>query len=250
MAMGFQEGLATPFRGFAHLRRHPHLWPFVIPAALVNVLITGAALLVLVLVAVALVAWVHPMFGDGVWAIVLEVIVIAAVVLVVLGLTLVCWLLMQNIIAGHLLSKLAERVERDLGIDEGAIASVPFRRQVIDGALDTGLLLSINGAGFLIQLVPGIGTVVGVPLVFIGDAWVLGSDFLAHPLNLRGRTFAERQRFLRRHGRVTVGIGAVVVPLGLIPIVGGLVTACTVIGAVLLYRELEEESASPHDPNA
>ncbi len=240
MAIGFQRGLATPFRGFSHLRRHPHLWPFVIPAALVNVLITGAALLVLVLVAVALVAWVHPMFGDGVWAILLEVIVVAAVVLVVLGLTLVCWLLMQNIIAGHLLSKLAERVERDLGIDEGAIASVPFRRQVIDGGLDTGLLVSINAAGFLIQLVPGIGTVVGVPLVFIGDAWVLGSDFLAHPLNLRGRTFGERQRFLRRHARVTVGIGTVVVPLGLIPVVGGLVTACTVIGAVLLYRELED----------
>lgn len=250
MTSRFQRGLATPFRGFKHLRAHPHLWPFVIPAALVNVLITGAALVVLVLVAFALVAWVHPMFGEGVWAVVLEVIVIVAVVLVVLALTLICWMLMQNIIAGHLLSKLAERVERDLGIDDGEIASVPFRRQVIDGGLDTGLLLTINTAGFLIQLIPGIGTVIGVPLVFIGDAWVLGSDFLAHPLNLRGQTFTQRQTYLRKHAHETVGIGAVVAPLGLIPVVGGLVTACAVIGAVLLYRELEEEPASPRDPNA
>ena len=169
MSTRFQRGLSTPFRGFAYLREHKHLWPYVLPAALVNVLITGVALAVLVLVAVALVAWVHPMFGSGTWAIVLEVIVIAAVVLVVLGLTLVCWMLMQNIIAGHLMSKLAERVEKDLGIADGEIASVRFRRQVVDGGLDTGLLLGINLVGFAIQLVPGVGTVVGVPMVFIGD---------------------------------------------------------------------------------
>ncbi|XAM00692.1 EI24 domain-containing protein [Phycisphaeraceae bacterium D3-23] len=247
MASGFKRGFATPFRGFSYLREHRHLWPFVLPAALVNVLITGAALAVLVLVAVGLVAWVHPMFGDGLWAVVLEVVVVAAVVVVVLGLTLLCWLLMQNIIAGHLMSKLAERVERDLGIEDGVIASVPFGRQVIDGGLDTGLLLSINSAGLVVQVVPVIGTVLGVAMVFLGDAWVLGSDFLAHPLNLRGRTFGDRQRFLRRHWRETVGVGAAVAPLGLIPIVGGLVAACTVIGAVLLYRDLETADAQGTD---
>jgi len=240
MSTRFQRGLSTPLRGFTYLRERKHLWPYVLPAALVNVLITGAALLVLVLVAVALVAWVHPMFGEGVWAIVLEVLVIAAVAVVVLGLTLVFWMLMQNIIAGHLLSKLAQRVEQDLGIDEGVIASVPFRRQVVDGGLDTGLLLGINLAGMAVQLIPGVGTLVGVPLVFIGDAWVLGSDFLAHPLNLRGKTFSERQAFLRKHSHETVGIGAVVAPLGLIPVLGGLVTCCAVVGAVQLYRELEQ----------
>lgn len=244
MSTRFQRGLSTPFRGFAYLREHRHLWPFVLPAALVNVLITGAALVVLVLVAIVLVAWVHPMFGSGVWAIVLEVLVIAAVVGVVLGLTLVCWMLMQNIIAGHLMSKLAQRVEKDLGIDEGAIASVPFRRQVIDGGLDTGLLLGIHTAGLAVQFIPGVGTLVGVPMVFVGDAWVLGSDFLAHPLNLRGKTFRQRQAFLRKHAHEAVGIGAVVAPLGLIPLVGGLVAACAVIGAVLLYRELEAEDNS------
>lgn len=247
MSSRIQRGLATPFRGFSHLRRYPHLWPFVIPAALVNLFITGAALAVLVLVAVALVVWVHPMFGGGFWAVVLEVVVIAAVALIVLGLTLVCWVLMQNIIAGHLLSKLAERVEHDLGIDPGAIASVPFRRQVTDGLLDTGLILTINIAGFLVQFIPGIGTLVGVPLVFLGDAWVLGSDYLAHPLNLRGRTFGERQKYLRAHTPETIGIGAVVLPLGLVPVLGGLVSACTVIGAVLLYREMEQEDAPPRD---
>ncbi|MEM9415918.1 MAG: EI24 domain-containing protein [Planctomycetota bacterium] len=243
MASDFQRGFATPFRGFSYLRKHQHLWPFVLPAALVNVFITGAALAVLVVVAIILVAWVHPMFGDGFWAVVLEVVVIAAVVVVVLGLTLLCWMLMQNIIAGHLMSKLAERVERDLGVDADTIASVPFARQVTDGVLDTGLLLAINTTGLLIQFIPGVGAVIGVPLVFIGDAWVLGSDFLAHPLNLRGRTFSDRQRFLRRHWRETVGVGSAVAPLGLIPVLGGLVAACTVVGAVLLYRELEAEDA-------
>lgn len=241
MASGFQRGFATPFRGFSYLRERRHLWPFVLPAALVNVFITGAALAVLVLVAIVLIAWVHPMFGGGLWAVVLEVVVIAAVVVFVLGLTLLCWLLMQNIIAGHLMSKLAERVERELGVEDGTLASVPFRRQVIDGGLDTVMLLSINGAGLLIQFVPVVGTVVGVPLVFLGDAWVLGGDFLAHPLNLRGQTFGERQRFLRRHWRETVGVGSAVVPLGLVPVVGGLVAACAVVGAVLLHRELAAE---------
>lgn len=244
MSTRFQRGLSTPLRGFVYLRERKHLWPYVLPAALVNVLITGAALLVLVLVAIALVTWVHPMFGGGAWAVVLEVLVIVAVVLVVLGLTLVCWMLMQNIIAGHLMSKLAQRVEKDLGIGEGVIASVPFRRQVVDGGLDTGLLLGIHAAGFAAQLIPGVGAVVGVPMVVIADAWVLGSDFLAHPLNLRGKTFGERQAFLRRHAHETVGIGAVVAPLGLVPLLGGLVACCAVVGAVELYRELEAADGS------
>ncbi|MFN3166925.1 MAG: EI24 domain-containing protein [Phycisphaeraceae bacterium] len=241
----FLRGTRAPFDGFAYLRRHPSLWPFVLPAALVNVFITGAALLVLVLLAIVLINYVVPMFGDGFWQTVLMVLVIVAVVAVVVGLTVVCWLLMQNIISGHLLSKLAERVEHQLGLGEDAIRPVPFVRQVTDGVYDTALVLGIHGAAFAIQFVPVLGAAVGVPAALAADAYVFGSDFINHPLNLRGMSFKERRAFIRRHTAETVGVGAVTLPLGLIPVVGGLVMACSVIGAVRLYRELSERVDQP-----
>jgi len=238
----FLRGARVPFDGFAYLRKHPTLWPFVLPAALVNVFITGAALVVLVLLAIVLINWVVPMFGDGFWQTVLMVLVIVAVVAVVVGLTIVCWLLMQNIISGHLLSKLAERVEKQLGLGEDEINAVPFVRQVTDGVYDTALVLGIQGAAFAVQFVPGIGTLVGVPAALAADAYVFGSDFLNHPLNLRGMSFKERRAFIRKHTAETIGVGALSLPLGLIPLVGGLVMACSVIGAVRLYRELSEKA--------
>lgn len=243
----FLRGTRVPFDGFAYLRKHPSLWPLVLPAALVNVFITGAALLVLVMLAVVLVGYVHPMFGEGFWQWVFEILVIIAIIVVVVGLTIVCWLLMQNIIGGHLLSKLAERVERQLGLAEDQIAPVPFSRQVKDGVYDTTLVLGIHGLAFAAQFVPVVGTMVAVPAALMADAYVFGSDFLNHPMNLRGMTFAQRRAMIRKHLPETVGIGVMTLPLGLIPIVGGLVMAGSVIGAVLLYRELSDQQATATD---
>lgn len=242
------RGLRVPFTGFAYLRQHPALWPFVLPAALVNVLITGVALAVLIVAWVLLVGWVLPMFGEGVWQTLLKVLVLISTVMVVVGLTVLFWLLMQNVIAGHLLSKLAERVEAKLGLKPGEIASVPFAWQVRDGAVDTAVVAGIHGSAFALQFLPVVGTLVGVPAALLADALVFGSDFMSHPLKLRGMSFAQRRAFIRRHLSETMGIGMVTLPLGLVPVLGGFVTAAALVGTVLLHRELAEAAGPAQQP--
>ncbi|MEM9020118.1 MAG: EI24 domain-containing protein [Planctomycetota bacterium] len=235
------RGLRVPLQGFAFLREHPALWPYLLPAGLVNVLITGVALAVLIAAAVLLIDGVVPQFGEGWWQTTLMVLTVVGIAALVIGATVVCWLLLQNIIAGHLLSKLAERVERELGIDEGQITSVPFVWQVRDGALDTGLVLAIHSVAFVVGLVPVIGTVVGFVAAFGADALVMGFDMMGHPMKLRGKTFTQRRAFVREHLPETMGIGVVTLPLGLVPVVGGFVAAFSLVGTVLLYRELAGE---------
>ena len=234
------RGLSVPFAGLAYLRKHPKLWPYLLPAALVNVLITGFALAVLIVAAVVLWGWVLPAFGEGWWQATLMVLAIVGIAAVVIGITMACWMLFQNIIAGHLLSKLAARVERELGIEDGRIASVPFVWQVKDGALDTALVVGIHGTAFVIGLIPVLGTLAGLFAALAADALVMGNDFMGHPMKLRGMAFSERRDFVRRHLPETMGIGLVTLPLGIVPVVGGFVAAFSLVGTVLLYRELVE----------
>lgn len=240
----FVRGLKVPLDGFAYVRRHPRLWPFLLPAALVNVLITGFALAILIITTILLVSWVAPVFGDGAWQTFLLVLTIVGVAAVVIGLTFVFWILFQNIIAGHLLSKLAERVEMQLGIDKDQLTSVPFSWQVKDGAIDTAMVVGIHGVAFMLQFIPLLGTLVGLFAAVSADALILGNDFLSHPMKLRGQRFAQRRDFVRRHLPETFGIGAVTLPLGLIPIFGGFVSAMSLVGTVRLYRELIEADAA------
>lgn len=234
------RGLRVPLEGVAYLRQHPTLWPYLLPAALVNVLITGVALAVLIVAAVVLWGWVAPAFGEGWWQTTLMVLAIVGIAAVGVGITMVCWMLFQNIIAGHLLSKLAERVEKQLGIEDGQIASVPFVWQVKDGLLDTALVVGIHGTAFVIGLIPVLGTLAGFFAAVAADALVMGNDFMGHPMKLRGMTFSERKAFVRRHLPETMGIGLVTLPLGLVPVVGGFVAAFSLVGTVRLYRELAE----------
>lgn len=70
-------------------------------------------------------------------------------------------------------------------------------------------------------------------------------DYFDFPLSLRGKRRQEKREFTRRHRAHTLGLGATVFMVSFVPVVGSLILATAAVGAVLLYRRLEPQSAHP-----
>jgi|GEM_PF-3571126 len=241
---GYLRGLYTPFRGIGFLCKNKSFWAWVLPPALVNTAITLVALVVLVALSWLLIDWVYPLFGTGFWQWVFKWLAVIGVVLAVLGLTVVVWLILINVCAGYLLSVLAGRVERRLGLREDEIHPVPLTQEVKEAVIETSRVLGIHGLAFAAQFIPVVGTAVSVPVVLLADAYIFGGEFLNYPMGVRGLSLEERTVFIRRHRAEAVGMGSTILPLGLVPIVGGFMMAFATVGAVLLYRELVENEKS------
>lgn len=240
----YTRGLFAPFRGLGHLRRNKVLWLWAIPPALVNTLITLLALTLLVWLSWLAVGYVWQLYGSGFWQWVWRIAASIAAVIGVIGATLVVWLMLVNICAGYLLGILAEKVEKRLGLGQDEVYALSLVRETGDAVVESGKMLTIHGVALLMQFVPVIGAVVALPAVLIADAYLFGSEFFSYPMGVRGKTFKERSAFIRAHRAETLGIGTTILPVTLIPIVGGFMMSFATVGAVLLYREILAEQAS------
>ena len=238
------SGLKAPFRGIGYLRKNKKLWLWVLPPALVNTLITVLSLIAAVALSWWLIATVWPMYGSSFMQWVYKISVSIGIVLGVIGLTVIVWLVLINVCAGYLLSILATRVEKKLGLSDDEIHEISLVREGIEAALETAVVLSIHLAAFLAQFIPFLGTVVSVPIVLVTDAFVFGWEILAYPMGVRGMTLKQRGAFIKRHRPEVVGLGSAVLPFVIVPVIGGFMMSFATVGAVLLYRDLIEADAS------
>ncbi len=237
---GFSEGLAGSVRGLLYLNQHPALWRFAIWPTLLNAVISGLVLVVMVVGVITLIAWRVTHFDGGDWwAVMLEVLIALGLVVLALGVTLAVFWLAQGVLMGHFYSRLAAKVEEQLGIDPREIEEVSFRYQVIDAVIDTTLLLAALLGFLVLQLIPIIGTVIGLVGWVYANGYILGRDVMDHPLKLRGWRRARRRAFGWQHRGVVVGLGLVVFLLNFLPLVGAMLQTTTVVGAVLLHREMQ-----------
>ena len=234
----FGEGLTVPWLGLRYMSRHPALWRYGVIPVLLNLLITTLLLVLLIVVAVLFFSKLHPRFVDG-WGWTLVEILLGVLLLVaVLGLTLVAWLVLQGILCGHFYSRLARQVELQLGMPPEQIAEVPFAYQVGDTLRDVGFLAVVNAGCICVQIVPGIGSVLGVCGSYYFNCFTFGLDYLDHPLALRGTRRREKRAFAKRHRAHTLGLGTAVLAITLLPVVNAVLLTTAVTGAVLLHRRL------------
>ncbi|MCX7424721.1 MAG: EI24 domain-containing protein [Planctomycetia bacterium] len=234
----FREGFAAPWVGFRYMRSRPALWRYGILPVLLNLLVTAFVLAVLVAATVYLFTILHPRFGDG-WAwLVAEVLAAAGLLVVVIALAAVAWVVLQGIFCGHFYGKLAEQVERQLGLRPEEIRDVPFSHQVVDTLRDVGFLGGVNLGCLAIQIIPGLGSVVGLAGSYYFSCSTLGRDYFDHPMSLRGMRRREKLQFARRHRAHVLGLGTAVALVTLVPIVNAVLLTTAVTGAVLLHRRL------------
>jgi len=234
----FGEGLSAPWLGFRHMARHPGLWRYGVVPVLLNLLITTMLLVVLVGLAVLFFSRLHPWFADG-WLWRLAEILFGLLLLgCVLGLALVAYLVLQGILCGHFYGKLARQVVLQLGARPEEIKEVPLSYQVADTLRDVGFLAVVNAACIAVQIVPGIGSILGICGGYYFNCFTFGLDFFDHPLALRGVRRREKRAFAKRHRAHTLGLGTAVLALTLLPVVNAVLLTTAVTGAVLLHRRL------------
>lgn len=240
----FVEGMRTPLHGLNYMNRHPTLWRHGVMPVIVNLLVTTLALFFLIILAIGTIILLHPYYGTGWWWVVLEV-VVAIVVIALAGLiALGVYILFQGIFCGHYYAKLVEQLERDLGLDESEIREVTFRFQVIDACRDLSMLIGVQVGLLLFHLIPVLGSVIALVGGAYWACWVLGKDFMDHPLNLRGWSWAEKRKFNVKHRPLTIGLGCVVIVISLIPIVNAILLTTAATGSVLLHRRLTRDDDS------
>jgi uncharacterized protein involved in cysteine biosynthesis len=241
----FGEGFRVPAEGLAYMARHPRLWRLAVVPVLLNMLITGLVILLLVGGVLWFARAMHPRFPPGAWGVVLEVAAVVAAVAVAGLLALGTWVLLNGVLCGHFYTKLAREVELQLGTPAGHMGDVPFAYQVADTFRDVAALLAVNVGLLALNVVPLVGSVIGLVLTLYFDAFIFGRDYLDFPMSLRGMRRADKLAACRARRAETVGLGAAVFLLSLVPVVGsvGLATAAT--GSVLMYQRWRDADAAP-----
>jgi CysZ protein len=224
--------------------RHRELWKYGIVPIVLNVLITGFVLVVLLVTVGFAIDWLHPMFSDGWGWVTLEIVCgIALAALAVLG-AFGSWLLLQAVLCGFFYGKLAAQVELKLGMRPEELREVSLKAQTIDAVRDISLLLSVNVGLLLFHIVPIVGSLVATCGSTYFNLLILGGDFVAFPLDLRGMRRAEKRAFVKRFRYHTLGLGAAVILLMLIPVVGAVLLTTAVTGSVLLHRRQQALAAT------
>ncbi len=249
----FGRGFAAPWHGFVYLCKQPTLWLYGIVPVLLNLVITAFVLAILIAAAVAFQVYLHPIFPEGWWGVLLECVTALGLLVAAGTLAFVVWMLLLGILVGHSLGLLAKRVELQLGTPADQMRDIPWKYQIVDSFRDVGMLLAINGGSLLLHLIPLLGSVLGVGVSLYFDSLLFGAEAFDYPLMLRGKRRDEKWKFLKAHQPYTLGLGFVTLLVGLVPLIGPIFMTTAVVGAILLYHELEptaRQGGVPSDPEA
>lgn len=247
----FLEGASAPLHGLRFVNRHPRLWRYAIWPTALNLLITALALVVLIAAAVWATTELHPRLTQGmagVWwwlAVAGEILAVVVLLLVCAILTVLIWKLVGGILCGYFYAKLAEQVERELGVSDQELRPISLFYEICDTFLNLTLLIVVNGAILLLNVIPFLGGV----LALLGSGYftwyILGVDYLSFPLALRGVRRRAQFAFGHRHRMHTIGLGAAVFALEFIPIIGAVLLTTAAVGAVLLHRRISVAETEP-----
>ncbi|MEE3372741.1 MAG: EI24 domain-containing protein [Planctomycetota bacterium] len=244
----FGEGLLAPWDGVRMMRVHPSLWKHALWPVLLNVVIWLVILVGLVWVGSQLLSalqpWVAEQLSNWSWlSAISRFIVFATVVLLCGVLAVLAWFLLTAILCSYFYGRLAEHVERLLG-DTAGHQPLSMLQEVKDTTFNLLILAVGQAVIFCFNFLPLIGSV----LAFVlggGFTWyLLGADFFAYPLALRGVRRWQQLKFANDHKAHTLGLGAAVFFCGVVPLLGAVLMTTTVAGTVVLYRRIARYDAA------
>jgi CysZ protein len=247
---GFLTGLRAPVEGFSFLLRRPRLWHYALLPILINVVLTLTLFIGLSYGAYRFIADMHawPRFAASWWGRTQEGFAVLAVVAATLSLIAGSYILLGGILTAWFNERLAKQVEIALGTPASELTELPFRYQAFDAVLNFLKVTLTAAACFFIGCIPVIGFILGGAISFYVDCFIFGYDYLDYPLALRGHRRSAKRAFCRRHRPETLGLGATVLLMNFIPLVGSVFLTTAAAGAVLLHKRLREAEATPVPP--
>lgn len=245
---GLVRGAGDVARGFRFLSAHPRLWWWVMAPAIVTlVFIVGVIWTVLAISAplVAMVTGWAPDFMEPFAGALLRVLALA-------GLSVVGFLVyvsLSGLFAGPFCEMLSEAVEaRVTGIPAPAFSPVGFLRGLVLGVLHAARRLAVYLFAVALALaagsfVPVIGHALGVGLAAYFAATTAAYDCYDSVFGRRLWRYRQKQDFLRAHRGRSLGLGAAVAALLLIPFANLAALGIGSIGATLAVLDLERGAA-------
>jgi CysZ protein len=150
------------------------------------------------------------------------------------------WILMQGLLCGVYYEKLTRRIEEIIDSATSQFDDLPFTRGMLDAARNAGALVTTTAGLQVLHIVPVVGSIAALGLSLYFDWFILGCEYFDYPLSLRGLDRAQKQAFVKAHRGHTLGIGAAVMTLMTVPVLGTVLLTSAVAGAVLLHRRLIE----------
>jgi uncharacterized protein involved in cysteine biosynthesis len=212
-------------------------WRYAITPAICNLVVTAVAIAGFLAVVISVVEPIHSSFGDDTFSRLLETFTFILVTLVTAALVFALWLLTQSIVCGHFFSKLALQTEELLGTHDG-LCGQSLLQESTDTAKDIGSLIAVQLALLVVNIVPGLGTIIASIGGLYFGARFAGSEFQSYPLTARSVPRTKRNDFAKRHHWNVLGLGAATFVSALIPGVGALLLSTSVVGGVLQFHRL------------
>jgi CysZ protein len=245
------QGMLLPLRSARLLAGAPTLWPFALAPALINVIVF--------LCVAAVMAWYTPTIVDWIWPRldawsawyweVLWYAVAAIVVALVFIFSYLTALLIGSIVASPFNDVLSERSEtilmardqvpeREESLVRGAI------RAIVSTLVVMGSYLAVMAPIVLLNLIPGVGSVLATVLGTGVSALFLTLEYADAPLDRRGHDLREKFELLDRHRALSFGFGLGASLLFWIPLLNFVTIPVAVVGGTALAIALSEQRSS------
>ncbi len=240
------RGLGDVGRGFSFLNAHPRLWGWVLAPAFA----TGLILAALVVVASRLLDGIVTKLTGYLPSFLADLAGWGLSLLVLIGLAAGAVLVFVSVagaIAGPFCELLSEAVEEKLTGKSGPPFSFP--QFVVDAGKGVAhslrrLAASLLGSLFLLALsfIPLLGSLGALAIGGYFAARAAAYDSYDAILSRRSMSYAEKQAFLARLNARSLGLGAGVAGLMLVPFVNLVALGVGAVGATLACHELAQEA--------
>lgn len=242
--MAFKEGLGYPFRGFRFLLRHPRLWPL---AALPFLLCAALYVLVIWLGWSWIGGWIEGALveREGWWWRWLGYLLYVVFWLVVLAVSVLAYVPIAAIVASpfnDLLSEKTEKLYQGIELDE------PFSIKLLIRSLRVGLVGEIKRSLTLavlllfalsLNLIPGIGQVAAMVASTGFTIYYLSLEFTSFSMDRRLYTWERKRAFLKRFRARSVGFGAAMFLILMVPLVNAFFIPISAVAGTMLFCDTE-----------
>ncbi len=233
------EGFFAPFTGFTFLNRHPNLWRFAVFPVLINIVVT-------ILIIAGLIwglSWLGPRvnaaFDDTWWDWLMLIASWLGLIFAAIATTFILYLLSIQLLCAYFFGQLAVETEVALGMKREDLREISLWLQAVDAMRDLLSLALTTFVCLVLNCVPVIGSVAAIVAVWYVDSFIFGRDFLDYPLSLRAMRRADKLAFCRRNRAHTLGLGGSALLMSLVPILGSVFLATSVVGGVILHRRIQ-----------
>ena len=245
----FSRGMRYPLAGFRFLSGHPELWGWVAIPAVLNLVMFVLGVAASWMAAPALVGrlWSRPEEGlvFFLWFLTVWAVRLAMAAVVGMGVYMAAGLL-----AAPFNEVISERVEQAVLGDAGE----PWGWRVflrdtffslVHSLATMAIYALIMAPLLLVNLVPVIGSAVYLVLSWGLTAFFLSREMLDGVTSRRRMGFVDKLRLVRRHQALMLGFGVATNLMLWVPVVNLLCMPVAVVGATLMYCDLERQGLAP-----